>query len=1229
MSATEAFIKGLQEATGKDPFPEKFWGDYPEKATHTFQDALDKYAEYYQTLNPEQQKQMSALFWNQIKKIGTPIIENFSDEEVKVHFLFPRDNYDHETKKLYISGDFHGFTSSDNDRQEMHHKLNTDIMHRSDVMPRDSVVTYNFLQVPPEYQNKSRQELTGEALPKSFYDMEEIPELGNDPLIDSKSDAYAKHTDIGRSIFCANVDNNLSGIHLFKDTDWKKLLTEEYPGYLKNLTHKGTYFCDMNNFLRKDENPANDYMKKIWNVNDKENTRSVSVFQSGEGKVDNLIIIHDGVSYMGTGTLERIDALIEEEKIPKNTAIICISQLPGLIEKYKRESPEKFAKATDPRPIEYGSRIDDYIKFIDQTVSQLGYSGVPAMNRTLIGSSMSGTASVYMILKHKDKFGNAIVQAPTEGTRDILRPLMQERLEAKKLKKEVEDLSGRIHLSCGKFETLEYAQNIRLAHTKELAEILGSNNQALPVDDTGNYGHLPHSWSQELTKPLPLLQQQSLMQAAYIPGISIAAISQGEIQSSALGYADTQSKSRVKADTQFWACSLSKPVFAYLVLKLTKDGSLGYNRILMRKEEPKIEDMGIGDLVALHEDGQLTIYWKENGKIVNRSFREEMVQSILKRLPTIGNESTDLNFIKEITSQYGCPSYLDLDQVLPWDEKLLGDQGDKKPLTPRMILSHQTGLPNEGHPDEKFNPGDGFRYSGEGFLYLQKMITQRTGKSLEELAQTRLFEPLKMTRTTFLFPEEGDKAKTHDEAMVPNPIPKQPANNSNAAGSLHTTASDYARFLKACMDDKDFIDLITPQINSMEKDIDAKEKRLDSETLKPIDWGLGFGLQKDKSGNIVSAFHWGHGPGARTFFAINLEHPQSAVVYLTNSENGLAVAKDIATPIVGDITPLMKFLSDKYGYEDIHAPNWKEYHECLIAGVSAENEGNFDLAIKSYKEAAKAWQANLANKWFDCVLTSNKEPTLESIQPNTLVMLLEDQMLTVYWLEKGKIKNASFSENSVPEITKFLSLVNENSNDKKLIEAIISQYGCTPKKHEELSHRIVIAEEKNKQDNLDVKVFKKLTGEYGPLTISVVNESILQINDGSPNSPRDLKWINNDTFLDVNGGNVMLKFKCNESRNPISLSCYFPSGANFLFPVSKSNKSELSISSKSFFSQPQKQQADVGNKKHGDKKMTKDDTAFQSTKEKKASQEFTSTTEKKRATSTDDFNITYGKRPGK
>lgn len=376
--------------------------------------------------------------------------------------------------------------------------------------------------------------------------------------------------------------------------------------------------------------------------------------------------------------------------------------------------------------------------------------------------------------------------------------------------------------------------------------------------------------SQELEK-----QIESLIQDAFIPGMSIATISQGSIQTAALGYADIQSQSRVNSETQFWACSLSKPVFAYLVLKLTKDGTLPENF---------------------------------------------------------------------------------LDEDILWDEELFGPQGEKKLLTPKMLLSHQTGLPNNERPFTfKFNPGEGFRYSGEGYFYLQKIIEEKTNKSLEELAQDKIFGPsaLNMTRTTFLFPEEGNKATAHDQDRVPNPLEKSQANNSNAAASLHTTANDYARFLMACMNDKDFLDLITPQIASMEKDIDANEKGLKSETLKPIDWGMGFGLQKNKDGKVVAAFHWGHGPGTRSFFVINLEHPQSALVYLTNSDNGLGIAKNIAKPVVGDISVIMKFLSDKYGYKDISSPKWEKHHEGLKSGLHSQS-----LFSQVYKPSAETESKN-------------------------------------------------------------------------------------------------------------------------------------------------------------------------------------------------------------------------------------------------------------------------------
>jgi CubicO group peptidase (beta-lactamase class C family) len=331
------------------------------------------------------------------------------------------------------------------------------------------------------------------------------------------------------------------------------------------------------------------------------------------------------------------------------------------------------------------------------------------------------------------------------------------------------------------------------------------------------------------------------MKNARIPGLSLAAISNGQITAThTFGVSDNESNTPATDDTIFWACSLSKPVFAYLVYKLIERGKLG--------------DFNLD-----------TKLWEE----------------------------------------------LDDPEFFNHDEK-------RKSITARMILSHQTGLPNEGKIDSAFNPGHTFRYSGEGYLYLQRVIEHLTGLPLEDLAQQEIFTLLQMNNSSFLLPEPENLAATHDENGIPKiPFMKSLGNNSNSAASLHTTARDYALFLEACLNDEKFMaEAFESQVSSMEKDYEAL-KKMGKETLRPINWGLGFGLQiPDNKEQKNMGFHWGHGPGARTFFVIN-PNTRSAVVYFTNSENGLAIAEELVTPIVGNTKPIIDYLFKKYDYKNL------------------------------------------------------------------------------------------------------------------------------------------------------------------------------------------------------------------------------------------------------------------------------------------------------------------------
>lgn len=87
------------------------------------------------------------------------------------------------------------------------------------------------------------------------------------------------------------------------------------------------------------------------------------------------------------------------------------------------------------------------------------------------------------------------------------------------------------------------------------------------------------------------------------------------------------------------------------------------------------------------------------------------------------------------------------------DDDLITDDARMADITVRQLLCHTAGFsPSfELGIDKKIytDPGEEFRYSGVGYIYLQNVIENVSGMTLEEVASHYVFEPLGMDNSTF------------------------------------------------------------------------------------------------------------------------------------------------------------------------------------------------------------------------------------------------------------------------------------------------------------------------------------------------------------------------------------------------------------------------------------------------------------------------------------------------
>lgn len=312
------------------------------------------------------------------------------------------------------------------------------------------------------------------------------------------------------------------------------------------------------------------------------------------------------------------------------------------------------------------------------------------------------------------------------------------------------------------------------------------------------------------------------MHRSNIANVAVAVFSHGRVESV---FCSSSAKT-LAPDSVFEAASLSKPVFAYGVLKLVQDHRLDLDRPL--------------------------------AEYLNRPYEHQ--QNPFRQ--GVADITTDPRFAH---------------------------------ITARMVLSHTSGLPNWSHhgPLTFLNdPGEKWSYSGEGYVYLQRVVEAITGQSTGAFLENTVLLPLGMTHSSFTWQTafSGHAMLGHSAAGTPAPIDQ--FSRPVVSSTLYTTLGDYSRFL---------MKMLQPAADSPflleEKSQVAVRPNLD------LYWGLGLAIERARSN---SYFHWGANPGFQSFF---LCQPATGrgILFLTDSDNGLDLVNTLVHAAVPGSHPVLGF----------------------------------------------------------------------------------------------------------------------------------------------------------------------------------------------------------------------------------------------------------------------------------------------------------------------------------
>ena len=320
-----------------------------------------------------------------------------------------------------------------------------------------------------------------------------------------------------------------------------------------------------------------------------------------------------------------------------------------------------------------------------------------------------------------------------------------------------------------------------------------------------------------------------MLEVTRVPGVAVAGIKEaGPYQ--LLAGVERAGGPAVTHRTRFPAASLSKPVFAWAVQNLAKQGKIDLNRPLQDYVDLGLEGTA-RKITALHVLTHSTglTNWRFDPKLVLAS-----------------------TFEPGTRWQYSGEGFVLLQRVV---EKIVA-----KPIAEymRTTVLEPLGMTESTFawtPDLQKLAALGHDRHG---ALLERSLAFYEQRNYETLQKNNL-NPASATYEQITAAYQQDKRPFLTVALSPN-----------MAGSLQTTIGDYALFLGHVL-------------KAVTKSDDFKAR---VDVNRDIAWAPGWGV--DRSSKTPALFHWGDGPGFKNFCWVQPAR-KSALVFFTNGDSGAAL----------------------------------------------------------------------------------------------------------------------------------------------------------------------------------------------------------------------------------------------------------------------------------------------------------------------------------------------------